>query len=384
VNWRRPSLLWILCSLVFSWQPLPAVEFLALERRITEIYAEHAKAMVRVRAIYEPPSEGELPELKIGTGFFISREGLVICHAQTVNQPLRIWVEHDGIDYSADLLGHDPLSNLALLRVNTLPKDFGFFHLSDTLEMPPIGSFVVRMSMPLEFAPTPDLGMINGVEARVGPHIFPCYHLRTTIPSGPGDGGAAFLDLNGRLVGVQVASLDEMASTYALPARAALRLRDDLLFSGAVEYGWMGFEIRPEASIAEGPFVRITEAIAESPAAEAGLLPGDVLRSIQGQEIRNLDDLRNAMFYTRVGQLAVVEVQRADQREEFSIRLATRPADEPLLVVETSEFPLEAARDPVKEAEEMPPPDPAALGLPPALEESPSNRAAEEAAPPGS
>ena len=336
-----------------------------------ELYQDHADAMVRVRAIYRPTVEEDLTEMKIGTGFFISREGLVLSHAITVRESFRIWVEHRGVDYGADLLGFDARSNVALLRLNTLPPDFGFFQLGDQLEMPPIGTTVVRLSMPLEFAATPELGLITGREARVGGHLFPCFHLRTSIPSGPGDGGAAFLDLNGRLVAVQVASLTEMNATYGLPARAALRLRDDLLFSGEVTYGWLGFEIRPEATIASGPYLVLSEVMPESPAAEAGLRPGDVLRQINGALARDLDELRDAMFYTRVGQRATITISRDGERREFSVRLAERPVNEPLLIVEEPDA-LAPADPPLQEPNGTPvPPDPTTLGLPPDLEADP-------------
>ena len=126
------------------------------------------------------------------------------------------------------------------LRLNTLPREFRFLHLVDSADLPPVGTLVVRLSMPLEFDPTPELGMVTGHESRFGGRLFPCIYIRTSIPGSPGDGGSAYLDLNGRLIGLNVVSIPEIGATYVIPARAALRIREDLLAEGSVVRGWGG------------------------------------------------------------------------------------------------------------------------------------------------
>lgn len=309
-------------------------DFLVLQNRITELYKEHRSALVRVKAVHASEATGDdVPQLVIGTGFFISREGLILTNASIVDQPVRVWVEHNGISYSCDVVGVDGPTNLALLRIHSLPRQFSFFHLADAAEPPPIGSFVMRLSKPLEFDVTPDLGLITGIEGRFGNRFFPCNFVRTNIAAGPGDGGAAYVDLSGRLLGIQVGSLPELRATYMLPARAALRIRDDLLFSGEVRYGWIGFEVREESSIITGPSLIINAVIPGTPAQTAGMLPGDTIVRIGQYAIRTVDDLRNAMFYNRVDQFVRVVLRRSGQDLDFNVRLAPRPKDEPLEVV---------------------------------------------------
>ncbi|MCC5841775.1 MAG: trypsin-like peptidase domain-containing protein [Opitutales bacterium] len=318
--------------------PFPvSADFLGLQRRIIEIYQENRSAMVRVKAVYEAQGEETTPQVIIGTGFFISREGSVLTNTSIVDnasresRPIRIWIEHDGVAFSADLIGSDHSANVALLRLNTLPREFRFLHLVDSADLPPVGTLVVRLSMPLEFDPTPELGMVTGHESRFGGRLFPCIYIRTSIPGSPGDGGSAYLDLNGRLIGLNVVSIPEIGATYVIPARAALRIREDLLAEGNVVRGWVGFEVREESSVRDGNRIVIA-AITDTPAREGGLLAGDVIRQIGGYRIRSLDDLRNAMFYARVGQYLQIQVLRAGEQRDFSIRVAPRPADEPLEV----------------------------------------------------
>lgn len=298
--------------------------------------------MVRIKAVYppeKPQKEGKeegknQPQVVIGSGFFISREGLIITNASIVLDPLRVWVEHDSIAYGAEVLGYDKRSNLAFLRTHTLPESFSFFHLLDRSELPSIGSFLLRLSMPLEFKASPSFGLASGYESRFAENFFPCLYIRTNISAGPGDGGSAFLDLSGRLVGIQVGSLPDVGSSYILPARAALRIRDDILFSGSVTYGWIGFEVDVQSSVRDGHRLLLSEVFPDTPAEEVGLLEGDLLRRIGDYKIRTLDDLRNAIFYTRVGQYVDVQVERNGEERLFNVRVAARPEDEPMEIVE--------------------------------------------------
>lgn len=310
-------------------------DFFSLQRRVVELFEDNKDALVRVKAVYEGDEKDETPQMVVGSGFFISREGLILTNASIAYDPVRLWIEHRDIAYSADLIGADRATNLALLRVNTLPKSFRFLHLADSADIPQIGNFVIRISMPLEFSPTPEWGLISGHESRFGDRSFPTLYIRTSIPAGPGDGGSAYLDLNGRLVGIQVGSLPDIGSSYILPSRAALRIRDDLLFNQEVNYGWIGFEVREEISIAEGKRVVLTEVFEGSPAEQTGLLAGDVIKRIGDYSVTTLDELRNAMFYTRVGQYSEVYIERDGESMRFNIRVAQRPANEPLEVIES-------------------------------------------------
>lgn len=323
------SILGMLCPL---WAQTTDSGFMGLQKRIQELIRENASATVRVKAAYRPPKEEEKPEVVIGTGFFISREGHVLTNASIVFKPDRVWIEHQGIAYAARILGEDIASNLALLIVETQPEHFSFLHLADSPELPPPGTFLLRLSAPLDFAPSPAFGIVSGLESRFGQRFFPCAYLRTTIPAGPGDGGAAFLDLSGKLVGIQVGALPEINSSYLLPARAAMRIRDDFLFSGKVTYGWIGFEVREERSIAGGNRLILSLILPGTPAESSGLLPGDVLDTIGEFSIRSIDDLRNAMFYNRVGQYTSCRVIRSGERLDFNVKLAARPENEPLEV----------------------------------------------------
>ncbi len=290
-----------------------------------ELFEENRDAVVRVKAAYESSSPTETSQIVVGTGFFISREGHILTNASIVQNPDRLWVVHRGVEYAARVIGFDKATNLALLKIMTLPRSFSFIQIGDSPTLPAPGTLLLRVASPLELAPTPSFGMVTGVESRFGQHIFACSLIRTNIPASPGDGGAPLLDLNGRFVGIQVGAISEIGSTYILPARAAMRVRDDLLFSGKVAEGWIGFEVALDTSVADGTRVLVRSIIPGTPAEQAGMRAGDEIVQVGLYPIHDLDDLRNALFYTKVGEYVPVKLSRDGAGVELTVRVAARP-----------------------------------------------------------
>lgn len=302
-------------------------DFLALQRRIIDLYGEHRATVVRVKAAFQRINEEGQPFTvqQVGNGFFISREGHVITVARVTYMADRVWVEHDGVEYAAEMLGADLFTNFSLLRLVTLPEQFGFLRLPDSAEMPAIGTGVLAITAPLDFGPSPNFGLVSGIESSFGNRTFPCSYIRINLPASPGEIGSPVLDLEGRLVGMMVAGIVDLESSYVLPARAALKLRDDLLFGGEVSYGWVGFDIRVEHTRQRGIELIIGNIVAGSPAEEAGMQDGDVLKRFAGEAMGSAADLRNAFFFTREGQYVRLQVMRSGEEREFNVRVAKRP-----------------------------------------------------------
>ena len=287
-----------------------------------------------MRARFQGAGEEGRPQVILGTGFFISREGHVLTNSHATHQneldPAdRISVEHRRMEYAAEILGTDLSTNLTLLLVDTLPPDFRFIHLTDSSEMPPIGSMVVCISSPFEFDPSPSLALVTGVESRFGNKVFRVPYIRSSMRLGPAESGAPLLDLNGKLIGVTIASLPEVEQSYSIPSRAALRIRDDLLFSGKVTIGWLGFEVYPGSTKRAGSRIAIREVVPGTPAEKAGLAGEDELVRIGEHSIDEVTDVGNALFYLREGQFVTVVVLREGEELSFTFRVAARPDEEP-------------------------------------------------------
>ncbi|MGJ3241584.1 MAG: S1C family serine protease [Opitutales bacterium] len=324
---------------LIGWSGLFAqTDFLAVERRIIDLFEAKEDAVVQVFAAYAQPEEERDPEgppviLRVGTGFFISPDGHILVNASRAYGAQRIWVRHNGVDYAAELLGSDTVNNLSLLRAVSLPRDFDFFRMDSSPVLPEIGSTVLAISCSLDFEPAPNWGLVQGHETRMGQQIFPTTYLRVSIPIHLGEGGSPIIDLRGRLVGILIASQPEIRSSYALPTRALLRLRDDLLFEGEVVYSWIGLEVSNAINRETGEKrVLITEVVGGSPAAETGIQAGDILLQVGDFSIEDESDYPNASFYNRVQDFVEIVVERDGKQRSFTVQTVERPEDEPIIL----------------------------------------------------
>src|SRR5690606_9205198 len=127
--------------------------------------------------------------------------------------------------------------------------------------------------------------------------------------------------------GMMVASLPEIGSSYLLPVDALLRVRDRLLFSGEMRYGWIGAEFEERISRTDGRYVEIKAVVRGTPAHQAGIRRGDRLIRFGDAAVRSLNDVRDAAFFKTVGEYVDVTVQRENEMLAFPVEVVERPAD---------------------------------------------------------
>lgn len=336
---------------------------LALQQRLIEVFEQNKGAIVRVKAAYAHPEveEGEAKiMLRVGTGFFFSKEGHVLVSASRAAGADRVWIEYRGKAYATEPIGHDRMTNISVLRVLTPPEDFKIINLDTTVGHPKLGAIAVAITCPLDFEPTPSMGLFTGVDKKLAHQIFPTEYIRTTIPVDAGQGGCPILDINGRFIGMSVASIPDLGGSYCLPVGALARVRDDLIFSGKVIHSWLGFEVKAQLNDLDSDEVILSKVHEGAPAAEAGLKKGDRLLSIGGREINEVTDVRGAIFFTRANQFASIEFERDGEVKEVSVKTLPRPGDEPQI-------------KPLEDAESIQDVKPAKEVVPEAAEESPAD-----------
>ncbi|MGZ0707694.1 S1C family serine protease [Coraliomargarita sp. W4R53] len=322
-------------------------EALALQERLLEVYAQNKGAVVRVKAAY---AQGEVDGkqqimLRVGTGFFISKEGHVLVSASRAAGASRVWIEYDGRPYATEAVGHDRLTNISVLRVLEPPEDFSIIKLDASEPLPKVGSIAVAITCPLDFGPTPVMGMFTGIEKKLGNKVFPTSYIRTSIPVDGGQGGCPILDLNGRFIGMSVASIAELNGSFSLPVDALVRVRDDLMFSGHIIHGWMGFEVATQLHDDDSNGVYLSKVIEDAPAAQAGLNEGDRLVSIAGRRIDDVFDVPGAFFFTRANQFTSVEVYRGEELLKLSVKTLPRPEKDPVIAAEAGAEAEESSDD---------------------------------------
>jgi S1-C subfamily serine protease len=334
----RTSFAWIvfLAASFVSVASANGSEALALQGRLLDVYEQNRGAIVRVKAAY---AGGEVDGkqqvlLRVGTGFFISKEGHVLVNASRAAGASRVWIEHQGKPYATESVGHDRLTNVSVLRVLEPPAEFSIIKLDAAQVSPPVGSIAIAITSPLDFEPTPVMGLFTGVERKLGNKVFPTSYIRTSIPVDGGQGGCPILDLNGRFIGMSVASIAELNGSFSLPVDALVRVRDDLMFSGHIINGWMGFEVTTKLHADDSNGVYISKVVIDAPAAQAGLKKDDQLASIAGRSIEDVFDVPGAFFFTRANQFTPVEVYRGEELLKLSVKTLPRPEKEPIIMVQ--------------------------------------------------
>jgi len=310
-----------------------SADALALQQRLIEVFEQNKNAVVRVKAAYRRPNEGGKAKvmLRVGTGFFISREGHVLVSASRAAGADRVWVEYQGKSYATEAIGHDRLTNVSVLRVLELPEEFSMIAMDPSIALPRLGAIAIAITCPLDFEPSPSMGLVTGLDKKLGNKVFPTEYIRTSISVNAGQGGCPVLDINGHFIGMSVASITELDASYCLPVAALTRVRDDLLFSGHIIHSWMGFEVAEELGTDTANAVYLSTVIEGAPAQQAGLLKGDHLVSIAGHAINNVSDVPGAVFFTRANQFTTIEVQRGDELMEFSVKTLPRPETGPMI-----------------------------------------------------
>ncbi len=293
-----------------------------LQERLIGLYQEHSNAVVRVKVATEDLDENGKPRISllVFSGFFVSSDGLVLTNSTATTQANRIWVEKNGLSYLAESVGNDPRTNVGLLQVLKLPRSFSHIPLEVTDHQQEIGSIVMAITSPLDFNPTPSIGLVTGTESSFSNFVFPFTYTRVGIPGGPAEGGSPILNLDGHLVGISVASVPEVRSSYVVPTRALINLHTQLMNTGTVQYGAIPVEFseRPDRlNVAKEIYVsRISP---DSSAAKAGMQEGDVLRSIDGAAVNSMNRLRDAVFYAAIGSSLQFEIDRGETTMIFPL-----------------------------------------------------------------
>jgi S1-C subfamily serine protease len=299
----------------------------ALSKRYADLFAKYRSAVVRVTV---PGKEDGRDVVKFWTGFFINRDGYVLTtNANHLQDLVRVTVEIGDLQYYAEVKALDPVTNLALLHVVSPPKDFTTVDLSHGAALPPLGTLVMAVTCKQLEQPGPSAGMVQGYNSSYESYALPAVYLRVTIQDDGGEIGSPVFDLEGRFQGIMVLSLPVLHSSLVLPNRAVSRVTGALLESGKVVYGRMGIVANPIRDGDAGMRLKISEVDVDGPARNAGLKQDDILLSIDGEQIHNHDDMRQAAFFAKPGQTVTVRVRRADKEMDLPLVVAELPVATP-------------------------------------------------------
>ena len=274
-------------------------------------------------------------ELKgLGTGMIMDGKGNILTNNHVVGNATKIQVLlSNGKKYSAKLVGSDPKTDLAVIRINakeTLPHvTFGD---SDRMD---VGAWVVAIGHPRGLDQTVTQGIISAKHRRgiTDPNSYQDF-LQTDAAINPGNSGGPLLNLKGEVIGVNSIIVSQSGGFegigFAIPSNMAQHIASELISHGKVERGWLGVSIQdltPELAKSFGlgdmKGALISDVSKDGPAEEAGLERGDVIISFDGVDIHDSGFLRNKVAETAVGKEVSVTVLRKGKKKEFSVTIGS-------------------------------------------------------------
>ena len=269
----------------------------------------------------------------VGSGVIVSPEGILLTNNHVVEDAGEIDVQlPDGREVRAEVVGTDPETDLAVLRIplDKLPA----ITLGRSQDLH-IGDPLLAIGNPFNVGQTVTAGIVSALGRNgLGLSTFESF-IQTDAAINPGNSGGALVNAQGHLVGINTAIYSRSGGSqgigFAIPTDVALRVMQSLLKDGVVRRGWIGVEPRtltPEIAeslqIGNRQGVLITGVLQDGPASKGGLRPGDVVVEVAGQPVTSVAQLLNAVAGLVPGERASLKVLRGQQALALGLDIVQR------------------------------------------------------------
>lgn len=283
----------------------------------------------------------------LGSGFFISGDGYIVTNNHVVEGATEIEIAlEDGQTYDAELIGTDPQTDLAVLRVDT-DRTFPFVEFGTTAELRR-GDWVVALGNPFGLGGTATAGIVSADDREIGGSSNPYTDfLQIDAAINRGNSGGPTFDLEGRVIGVNTAIFSPTGGSvgigFAIPSDLAKTITDTLIRDGRVSRGWLGVtisdvreDIAESLELASDQGAIINDVTDGSPADKAGLRRGDIVLSVNGRTVRDSTRLTRAVGALIAGSTNEFGILRDGENMTINVTVGERP-DNPQAALGQSE-----------------------------------------------
>lgn len=286
--------------------------------------------------LQERSAQEQRVQTRLGSGVIVDPQGLVLTNYHVIRQANNIRIAlQDGRETDASILGVDPESDLALLQIPLKPLPAIGIPASN---QPRIGDVVLAIGNPFGVGQTVTQGIVSATgRNELGLTTFEDF-IQTDAAINPGNSGGALVNARGELIGINTAIFSRTGGNegigFAIPVQLAQRIMQDLLQHGRVIRGYLGVEMhqlgRKEAeffNLEHTNGLIISGVHRNSPAAAAGILPGDVILSINGQPIQRAVEALKQVAQMQPGESIALGVYRQGKLLELRAQVSERPLD---------------------------------------------------------
>jgi len=283
------------------------------------------------RGQFRSSREEALVQNSLGSGVIVTNEGHIITNNHVVDQVDEIEVQlSDGRTKKARLVGADSQIDLAVLKID----DPGVKPLkladSDTVQA---GDFVLAIGNPFGFEETVTDGIISS-KGRPGRSDYFGDLLQTNAAINPGNSGGPLINLRGEVIGINTAIASTTGGSqgvgFAIPSNTVRTALESLLKQGRIIRGYLGIQARaaqPGQRGADNEGVVVEEILPGSPAAEAQLQQGDVIRKFDGRDVKNFNVLRSLVSQTELNKKVELEIERDGKPIKVTAQIREQPVD---------------------------------------------------------
>ena len=283
---------------------------------------------------FDDPSQHS--EQSLGSGVIVASGGLIVTNNHVVAKADDIKVLlGDKREYSGEVIGTDPKSDLAVIRIKA--KDLPFIPWGDSDDLR-VGEYVLAIGNPFGLNQTVTMGIVSAVgRANVGIAEYEDF-IQTDAAINPGNSGGALVNIRGELIGINTAIMTRsggyMGVGFAVPSNMARSVVDKLVKTGKVIRGWLGVSIQDVTADLAKSFnlsdtggALVSDVMEGSPAEKAEIRQGDVIVSYDGKVIEDLSSLRNFVAETDIGKKVKLIVIRDKKKKRIEVEIEEQPKE---------------------------------------------------------
>lgn len=271
-----------------------------------------------------------------GSGFFISADGYAVTNNHVVDHARTVQITtDDGSVYAAKVVGSDPKTDLALVKVDA-DKAFPFVKFAE--RDPRVGDWVVAVGNPFGLGGTVTAGIVSARGRDIGSNPYDDY-IQIDAPINKGNSGGPAFNMDGEVIGVNTAIFSPTGGSvgigFDIPATTAKMVVAQLKDHGRIERAWLGVQIQPvTAEIADSLGLKKAEGAivaqpqADGPASKAGILAGDVITEIDGASIKDPRELARKVGMMAPGSKIKVTLVQKGQTKTLALTLGKMPNEQ--------------------------------------------------------
>ena len=278
----------------------------------------------------------------LGSGFIIDEKGIVVTNNHVIQDAEDIIIRVNGDkEYKAKVIGSDPLSDIAVLQLDTKEK-FKPVKFGDS-DKARIGDWVIAIGNPFGLGGTVTSGIISARNRSIGLTRYEDY-IQTDASINSGNSGGPLFDMNGDVIGINTAILGRSGSIgigFSIPANSAKIVIDQLIEFGETKRGWLGVRIQDvtkeiaDVEKLDEPRGALVASVAQnSPSDKAGVKAGDIILEFDGQRIQEMKELPIIVARTKVGKKVNVKIWRNKNEILKTITLGRLETSEDFKVAE--------------------------------------------------